>query len=173
MWPAAKAGNGGACCTISARRAHAPGHQSQKPGKLTDEEFTIIKSHPVRGHEMLLPGAVSTTSASSMCAAIITNASTGSGYPDKARRGKYFADRAAMSAVCDVYDGRHFRTGPTRLAGTRQESVARMASWQGHFDATVLQNLRQDHRHLPRSARWCAMASGKASAWSSSRIRRS
>ena len=27
-----------------------------KPGKLTDEEFTVIKSHPGEGHKLLLEG---------------------------------------------------------------------------------------------------------------------
>ena len=28
-----------------------------KPGELTSEEFTVIKSHPVEGHKLLLDGA--------------------------------------------------------------------------------------------------------------------
>ena len=39
-------------------KALMPQEIINKPGKLTDEEFTIIKSHPVKGHEMLLASGI-------------------------------------------------------------------------------------------------------------------
>ena len=45
---------------------------------------------------------------------------------------------ARMSAVCDVYDA-VTSNRPYKAGWDPAESVAHMASWQGHFDPTVLQ----------------------------------
>ena len=37
-------------------KAVMPMEVLNKPGKLTDEEFRIIKSHPVEGHRLLVEG---------------------------------------------------------------------------------------------------------------------
>jgi putative nucleotidyltransferase with HDIG domain len=117
-------------------KAKMPQEIINKPGKLTDEEFTIIKSHPLRGHEMLLESGVDNERVLDV-ARHHHERIDGTGYPDKLP-----ADRisliARMSAVCDVYDA-VTSNRPYKAGWDPAESVARMASWQGHFDPTVLQ----------------------------------
>jgi putative nucleotidyltransferase with HDIG domain len=117
-------------------KAAMPQDIINKPGKLTDHEFTIIKSHPVRGHEMLLESGVTNERVLDV-ARHHHERIDGTGYPDKLA-----ADRitllARMSAVCDVYDA-ITSDRPYKAGWDPAESVARMASWQGHFDPTVLQ----------------------------------
>ena len=73
-----------------------------KPGKLTDEEFDIIKSHPVAGYEMLLEGVGVGEIALDVCLHHHEKVD-GSGYPHKLDADKITLF-AKMGAVCDVYD---------------------------------------------------------------------
>jgi putative nucleotidyltransferase with HDIG domain len=117
-------------------KAAMPQDVLNKPGKLTDEEFTIIKSHPVRGHEMLLESGVSNERVLDV-ARHHHERMDGTGYPDKLP-GESISLIARMSAVCDVYDA-ITSNRPYKAGWDPAESVARMASWQGHFDPIVLQ----------------------------------
>ena len=107
-----------------------------KPGKLTDEEFTIIKSHPVRGYEMLLDSGVDNERVLDV-ARHHHERIDGKGYPDQLAADK-ISLIARMSAVCDVYDA-VTSDRPYKAGWDPAESVSKMASWQGHFDPTVLQ----------------------------------
>ncbi|HMN44924.1 MAG TPA: HD-GYP domain-containing protein [Povalibacter sp.] len=117
-------------------KAAMPQDILNKPDKLTDEEFTIIKSHPVRGHEMLLDAGVDNDRVLDV-ARHHHERIDGKGYPDKLS-----ADNisliARMSAVCDVYDA-ITSNRPYKAGWDPAESIAKMASWQGHFDPIVLQ----------------------------------
>jgi putative nucleotidyltransferase with HDIG domain len=117
-------------------KAAMPQEIINKPGKLTDDEFTIIKSHPVRGHEMLLEAGVDNERVLDVCRHHHERVD-GKGYPDKLA-----ADAisliARMSAVCDVYDA-VTSNRPYKAGWDPAEAIAQMASWQGHFDSTVLQ----------------------------------
>jgi len=117
-------------------KAAMPQDILNKPDKLTDEEFTIIKSHPVRGHEMLLEAGVDNDRVLDV-ARHHHERIDGKGYPDKLA-----ADNisliARMSAVCDVYDA-ITSNRPYKAGWDPAESIAKMASWQGHFDPVVLQ----------------------------------
>lgn len=117
-------------------KAYMPQEIINKPGKLTDEEFAIIKQHPVRGHEMLLASGVTNTSILDVCRHHHERVD-GKGYPD-ALSGEDLSLIARMSAVCDVYDA-ITSDRPYKAGWDPAESIARMASWQGHFDTTVLQ----------------------------------
>jgi putative nucleotidyltransferase with HDIG domain len=73
----------------------------QKPGKLTPEEYDIIKSHPLRGYRMLmtLPGMESVLQ-------IVRHhheRTDGSGYPD-GLRGDQIPILARVLSVADAYD---------------------------------------------------------------------
>lgn len=71
-----------------------------KPGKLTDEEFEIIKSHPQEGHD-LMAGKIS-----DMALDIILHHHErydGSGYPEK-MSGEAISDNAKVAIIADVYD---------------------------------------------------------------------
>lgn len=73
-----------------------------KPGKLTPEEFAVIKSHPVEGHKLLLDGADVDAIVLDVC--LHHHEKTdGSGYPD-GLKGAGISLFAKMGAVCDVYD---------------------------------------------------------------------
>ena len=107
-----------------------------KPDKLTDEEFTIIKSHPVRGHEMLLEAGVDNDRVLDV-ARHHHERIDGKGYPDRLAADD-ISLIARMSAVCDVYDA-ITSNRPYKAGWDPAESIAKMASWQGHFDPKVLQ----------------------------------
>lgn len=138
-------------------KAAMPQDILNKPDKLTDDEFTIIKSHPVRGHEMLLEAGVDNERVLDVCRHHHERVD-GSGYPDKLS-----ADGisliARMSAVCDVYDA-ITSDRPYKKGWDPAEAIARMASWQGHFDQTVLQTFVKTIGIYPVGS-LVRMASGK------------
>ncbi|MET0660401.1 MAG: HD-GYP domain-containing protein [Steroidobacteraceae bacterium] len=117
-------------------KAAMPQEIINKPDKLTDEEFTIIKTHPVKGHEMLLESGIDNERVLDVCRHHHERMD-GKGYPDKLPADKLTLI-ARMSAICDVYDA-VTSNRPYKAGWDPAESVARMASWQGHFDPTVLQ----------------------------------
>jgi putative nucleotidyltransferase with HDIG domain len=107
-----------------------------KPGKLTDGEYAIIKSHAARGHEILLAGGVASADALDVCRHHHERID-GKGYPD-GLSGDQISLMARMGAVCDVYDA-ITSNRPYKAGWDPAESVARMVSWEGHFDTVVLQ----------------------------------
>jgi putative nucleotidyltransferase with HDIG domain len=117
-------------------KAAMPQEIINKPDKLTDEEFTIIKSHPVKGYEMLLESGVDNERVLDVCRHHHERMD-GKGYPDKLAP-ENISLIARMSAVCDVYDA-ITSDRPYKAGWDPAESIARMASWQGQFDPTVLQ----------------------------------
>ncbi|MEN8257828.1 MAG: HD domain-containing phosphohydrolase [Thermodesulfobacteriota bacterium] len=71
-----------------------------KPGKLTNEEFEIIKSHPRKGHELMKDEV------SDAALDIILHHHEkydGTGYPDKLEGGD-ISDNAKVAIIADVYD---------------------------------------------------------------------
>ena len=108
-----------------------------KPGKLTDAEFDIIKSHPVEGHKMLLGGTNVDPIALDVCLNHHEKMD-GSGYP-KGLKGDEISIFSKMGAVCDVYDA-ITSNRPYKSGWDPAESLRKMASWaNGHFDPKVFQ----------------------------------
>lgn len=107
-----------------------------KPGALTDAEFSVMRSHPVRGYEALKAGGMVPESALDVCLHHHEKMD-GSGYPNKLK-GDDISLLARMGAVCDVYDA-ITSTRPYKAAWGPADSLARMAQWSGHFDAAVFQ----------------------------------
>ncbi|WP_141289350.1 HD-GYP domain-containing protein, partial [Ideonella azotifigens] len=107
-----------------------------KPGKLTDEEFTVMKSHPDRGHEMLLEAKGASAGALDVCLHHHERMD-GTGYPHKLP-GEQISLLARMGSVCDVYDA-ITSNRPYKAGWDPAESIAKMASWQGHFDPKIFQ----------------------------------
>jgi len=108
-----------------------------KPSKLTEAEFDVMKSHPAEGHSMLLGGKSMDPVALDVCLHHHEKMD-GSGYP-KGLRGDEISLLAKMGAVCDVYDAitsnRAYKTG-----WDPAESLRKMAEWsKGHFDPAVFQ----------------------------------
>ncbi|MDO8262780.1 MAG: HD-GYP domain-containing protein [Gallionella sp.] len=108
-----------------------------KPGKLTEAEFMVIKSHPVEGHKMLLGGINVDPMALDVC--LHHHEKTdGSGYP-KGLKGDEISLFAKMGAVCDVYDA-ITSNRPYKAGWDPAESLRKMAEWtHGHFDPQVFQ----------------------------------
>lgn len=104
-----------------------------KPGKLTDEEFEIMKQHPVLGEALLRKSGGS--DAVLDVALHHHEKINGSGYPD-GLKGNAIAGLARMAAICDVYDAvtsdRPYKAGWNPASAMRQ-----MASWEGHFDQKI------------------------------------
>jgi HD-GYP domain-containing protein (c-di-GMP phosphodiesterase class II) len=105
-----------------------------KPSKLTDAEFAVMREHPQRGHQLLAEGRA----ASSVTLDVALHHHEridGTGYPN--RLGGDAIDRyARMGAVCDVYDA-ITSNRPYKAGWDPATAVARMASWKGHFDTTL------------------------------------
>ncbi|HEY0940931.1 MAG TPA: HD-GYP domain-containing protein [Steroidobacter sp.] len=138
-------------------KAVMPQEIINKPGKLTDEEFTIIKSHPVRGHEMLLESGVDNERVLDV-ARHHHERMDGKGYPDNLG-GDTISLIARMSAVCDVYDA-VTSDRPYKAGWDPAESVSKMATWEGHFDPLVLQTFIKTIGIYPVGS-LVRMASGK------------
>jgi HD-GYP domain-containing protein (c-di-GMP phosphodiesterase class II) len=106
-----------------------------KPGKLTEHEFAVMRSHPRRGHELLQEAQGASPSVMAVCLHHHERID-GRGYPD-GLAGDQIEPLTRMGAICDVYDA-ITSNRPYKQGWDPAESVARMASWQGHFDATLL-----------------------------------
>ena len=122
-------------------KALIPQEILSKPGKLSAAEFTVIRTHPLRGWELLQESRGAGEAAMDVCLRHHERVD-GGGYPGRLQ-GEDLSTIVRMGAVCDVYDAitsnRPYKTGWDPAA-----SVAAMASWQGQFDDTVF-------RHFVRS----------------------
>jgi len=108
-----------------------------KPGKLTDEEFAIIKKHPEEGHRLLVEGGSVGEIPLDVCLRHHEKVD-GSGYPGRLQ-GNQITLYAKMGAVCDVYDA-ITSNRPYKAGWDPAESVRRMTEWsKGHFDPKVFQ----------------------------------
>jgi len=108
-----------------------------KPGKLTDEEFRIIKSHPVEGHRLLVEGGGAGEVSLDVCLHHHEKVD-GSGYP-KGLKDAEISLYAKMGAVCDVYDA-ITSNRPYKSGWDPAESIRKMTEWSsGHFDTRVFQ----------------------------------
>ena len=118
-------------------KALMPMEVLNKPGKLTDAEFNIIKTHPSEGHRMLLTGRDVSPVVLDVC--LHHHEKTdGSGYP-KGLKADQISLFAKMGAVCDVYDA-ITSNRPYKLGWDPAESLRKMAEWaNGHFDGKVFQ----------------------------------
>lgn len=108
-----------------------------KPGKLTDEEFGVVKNHPVAGYEMLLEGTGVGEVTLDVCLHHHEKMD-GSGYPHRLA-GEQISPFAKMGAVCDVYDA-ITSNRPYKAGWSPVESLQKMAEWsKGHFDPLIFQ----------------------------------
>lgn len=108
-----------------------------KPGKLTDAEFAIIKGHPSKGHAFLLEGKTIDPVALDVTLHHHEKVD-GSGYP-KGLKGPEISLMAKMGAVCDVYDA-ITSNRPYKAGWDPSESLRQMGLWASrHFDLAVFQ----------------------------------
>lgn len=112
-----------------------PSKVLNKPGRLTDEEFKIVKSHPQKGWEILNASFEVSEQVLDVCLHHHERVD-GKGYPHQLS-GDALSLFARMGAVCDVYDAissdRCYKKG-----WSPAESIRKMAAWKdGHFDEKV------------------------------------
>ncbi|WP_147198472.1 HD-GYP domain-containing protein [Pantoea sp. MBD-2R] len=104
-----------------------------KPGKLTAEEFDIMKQHPVFGEALLRKSGGS--DAVLDVALHHHEKINGSGYPH-GLKGKAISQLARMAAICDVYDA-VTSNRPYKAGWNPASAMSQMASWEGHFDQKI------------------------------------
>jgi putative nucleotidyltransferase with HDIG domain len=106
-----------------------------KPGKLTDAEFAVIRQHPALGHEMLRVSGDVPEIALDVCLHHHEKYD-GTGYPYRLA-GEAISRWARMGAVCDVYDA-ITSNRPYKDGWAPAESLSRMEAWEGHFEPELL-----------------------------------
>ena len=105
-----------------------------KPGALTDSEFTMVKLHPEKGYALLLEANIDDPVTLDVCLHHHEKID-GTGYP-KRLNGDQISIFAKMGAVCDVYDA-VTSNRPYKSGWEPGVSLQRMAQWKNHFDQTV------------------------------------
>lgn len=106
-----------------------------KPERLTEEEFTLVRDHPEQGYLLLLEAVGMPELALDVCRHHHEKID-GTGYPHRLR-GDEISLAARMGAICDVYDA----LTSNRIykdAWTPIEAITRMREWTGQFDAKLL-----------------------------------
>jgi HD-GYP domain-containing protein (c-di-GMP phosphodiesterase class II) len=111
-----------------------PGAILQKPGRLTDEEFAVVREHPDRGYRLLRP--IRQLAEAAVCIRAHHEQVDGSGYP-RGLRGEAIPRLARIIAVADTFDAltstRAYRTARTldysleeirRVRGTQLDTEA-------------------------------------------------
>lgn len=106
-----------------------------KPGKLTDDEFDIIRQHPLRGYDLIV-GSPEAPAIAAEVALHHHEKYDGTGYPH-GLKGDGISLYARMGAICDVYDA-ITSDRPYKDGWSPAESIARMIEWEGHFDPKLL-----------------------------------
>ena len=105
-----------------------------KPGKLTDAEFDVMRSHPARGHELLQEAKGADPSTMDVCLHHHERFD-GGGYPHKLPNDK-LSQLVRMGSICDVYDA-ITSNRPYKMGWDPADSIGKMASWKGQFDPVV------------------------------------
>jgi putative nucleotidyltransferase with HDIG domain len=105
-----------------------------KPGKLTDEEFDVMRSHPVRGYELLVEANGADPATIEVCLHHHERFD-GGGYPHKLTNDQ-LDPLVRMGSICDVYDA-ITSDRPYKNGWDPADSIGKMASWKGQFDPAV------------------------------------
>jgi putative nucleotidyltransferase with HDIG domain len=117
-----------------------------KPGKLDDAEFGIVKSHPEKGHEILSASKDVGQTALDICL-LHHEKMDGSGYPRRVPADT-LSIAVRMSAICDVYDAITSQRSYNRPFGGA-EALAKMLTWHGHFDQLLLRSFIESLGIIP------------------------
>ncbi|MBC7665505.1 MAG: HD-GYP domain-containing protein, partial [Caulobacter sp.] len=105
-----------------------------KPGKLTDQEFDVMRSHPARGYELLQEARGVDPAAMDVCLHHHERFD-GGGYPHKLPHDQ-LNQLVRMGSICDVYDA-ITSDRPYKMGWDPAESIGQMASWKGQFDPVI------------------------------------
>ena len=108
-----------------------------KPGKLSDAEFAVVRRHTQFGHQRLLDAGINEPVVLDVCLHHHERLD-GTGYPNRLA-GEQISLMARMGAVCDIYDA-ITSNRPYKAGWDPSESLRRMAEWVGgHLDNRVFQ----------------------------------
>lgn len=114
-------------------KAAMPLEVLNKPGKLIDAEFAIVKRHPVEGEKDAALRWGRTRRAGHRLAP--SREMNGTGYPDRLA-GDAISLLARMGAVCDVYDA-VTSVRAYKPMGSVRRAMRQMSKWEGHFDKRI------------------------------------
>ncbi|NNM75322.1 HD-GYP domain-containing protein [Sphingomonas sp. ID1715] len=117
-------------------KAVMPPEVLDKPGALSDEEYEVMKTHPVRGRDLLARSSGVNHNALDVCLHHHERFD-GTGYPD-GLTGDRITLFARMAALCDVYDAVTSERCYKR-PWTPVEAVQTMRGWTGHFDPDMFE----------------------------------
>ena len=137
-----------------------PDHILLKPGKLTVEEFEVIKTHSKTGAEMLRKAQLYTSDNNGFLQVAIEIARyhhekwDGNGYPDNLR-GEAIPLAARIMAVADVYDALT-TVRPYKSAFSHHEACNMISDGSGaHFDPLVVAAFEKcESRFVEISSTW-------------------
>ncbi|MBS4095656.1 MAG: two-component system response regulator [Sulfuricella sp.] len=137
-----------------------PDHILLKPGKLTAEEFDIMKTHTTRGYDMLRTAAKHMGDNGEFLAMAMEIARShqekwdGSGYPD-GLAGDAIPLAARLMAAADVFDALT-TVRPYKTAMPHEQAVAIIVQGSGsHFDPQVVEAFMASQEDLQRiAAKW-------------------
>ncbi len=118
-----------------------------KPDRLTDEEFAAVRGHPEHGYRLLRDAPGISPVALDVCRHHHEKID-GSGYPF-GLSGDELTLAARMGAVCDVFDALTSNRA-YKEAWPWQEALARMWSWEGHLDRSVMEDLMHVLHTFPK-----------------------
>ena len=108
-----------------------------KPGRLTEDEYALVKQHPVQGHEMLSHSPDIGDVTLDVCLHHHERID-GKGYPHNLD-GSRISLFAKMGAICDVYDA-ITSNRPYKAGWDPADSLQKMASWaKGDYEDYVFQ----------------------------------
>ena len=117
-------------------KAMMPEAVLNKPGRLTDEEYDIMRQHPMEGYKLLQEWQDVPQVVLDVCLHHHEKMD-GTGYPERLA-GEDISLMSRMGAICDVYDA-ITSNRPYKAGWDPSESLSRMASWKGHFDPKLFQ----------------------------------
>lgn len=114
-----------------------PDHILLKPGKLTDEEFSIMKTHTTIGAEVLANNQIKLMDMAKSIALTHHEKWDGSGYPNGHKEQK-ISILGRIVAVCDVFDALTSER-PYKKAWSVEDSVKEINKLSGsHFDPQLV-----------------------------------
>lgn len=113
-----------------------------KPGKLTDEEFEVIKSHPLIGAQILEHPDSELLTVAREVALYHHEKWDGSGYPE-GLAGENIPIAARIASIADVYDAL-ISVRPYKKAWSTEQALALFEEQKGkHFDPNVVEAFKR------------------------------
>lgn len=105
-----------------------------KPGKLTDQEFEVVKNHPMQGWDLLKNCANISSETLDVCLHHHEKYD-GTGYPSQLKEDD-ISIITKMATVCDIYDA-ITSDRPYKKGWEPTVSIKNMSQWTGHFDPRI------------------------------------